>query len=66
MANALGGAFDIAAEFFTNRQKIYDLGQAEKADEGVKTGASWAAHVPIREMLNRGWIEDSEPSLLHL
>lgn len=66
MANALGDAFDIPAEFFANLQKLYDLGQAEKADEGVKTRATWAKHFPVREMLNRGWIEDSEPSLLHL
>lgn len=66
MANALGDAFGVPAEFFANLQKLYDLGQAEKADEGVKTRASWSAHFPIREMLNRGWIEDSEPSLLHL
>lgn len=66
MAVALGDAFDIPAEFFANLQKLYDLGQAERPDPGVKTRAVWAKHFPIREMLNRGWIEDSEPSLLHL
>jgi HTH-type transcriptional regulator / antitoxin HigA len=66
MAIALGDALDIPAEFFANLQKLYDLGHAGKADEGVKTRAAWAAHFPVREMLNRGWIEDSEPSLLHL
>ena len=66
MAILLGDALDIPAEFFLNLQKLYDLGHAEKSDEGVKTRASWAAHFPVREMLNRGWIEDSEPSLLHL
>lgn len=66
MAVALGDAFDIPAEFFANLQKLYDLGQAGKPDPGVKTRATWAAHFPVREMLSRGWIEDSEPSLLHL
>lgn len=66
MAVALGDAFDIPAEFFANLQKLYDLGQAEKPDPGVKTRAVWSSHFPVREMLNRGWIEDSEPSLLHL
>lgn len=66
MAHALGDAFNIPAEFFANLQKLYDLGQAEKADAGVKTRAAWAAHFPVREMLSRGWIEESEPSLLEL
>ncbi len=66
MAVALGDAFDIPAEFFANLQKLYDLGQAETPDPGVKTRAVWSSHFPVREMLNRGWIEDSEPSLLHL
>lgn len=66
MAHALGDAFNIPAEFFANLQKLYDLGQAEKADAGVKTRAAWAAHFPVREMLNRGWIEESDPALLEL
>jgi len=66
MANALADTFDIPAEFFVNLQRLYDLGRAEKADAGVKTRAHWSAHFPIREMLNRGWIEESESSLLHL
>jgi len=66
MALALSDAFDIPAEFFANLQKLYDLGQAGKPDAGVKTRAVWSSHFPVREMLNRGWIEDSDPSLLHL
>lgn len=66
MAVALGDAFDIPAEFFANLQKLYDLGKADKPDPGVKTRAVWSSHFPVREMLSRGWIEDSESSLLHL
>lgn len=66
MAIALGDAFDIPAEFFANLQKLYDLGQAEKADAGVKARAAWATHFPVRQMIDRGWIEDSDASLLEL
>lgn len=64
MAHALGDAFGIPAEFFANLQKLYDLGQAEKADSGVRARAAWAAHFPVRAMLDRGWIEESDPALL--
>lgn len=63
-ANMLGDAFDMPAEFFMNLQKQYDLGRAKKADPGVRTRASWAAVFPVREMIKRGWIEDTESSLL--
>ena len=60
----LADAFNVPAEFFLNLQRMYDLGRAKKADPGVKTRASWAAVFPVREMINRGWIEDTESSLL--
>ena len=63
-ANMLGDAFDMPAEFFMNLQKIYDLGRAKKADPGVRTRASWAGVFPVREMIKRGWIEQTESSLL--
>lgn len=66
MAVSLGEAFDVPAEFFANLQKLYDLGQAKQPDPGVKTRAVWSSHFPVREMIGRGWIEDSESSLLHL
>lgn len=66
-AVSLGEAFDMSAEFFMNLQKIYDLQKARKADPGVRTRATWlAAEFPIREMIKRGWIEETEPSLLDL
>lgn len=65
-AVALGDAFDMPAEFFMNLQKLYDLHTARKADPGVKTRATWLSVFPIREMINRGWIENAEPDLLDL
>jgi HTH-type transcriptional regulator/antitoxin HigA len=67
MAAALGDAFDMPAEFFANLQKLYDLHQVKPVDPGVRTRASWlAANFPIREMVKRRWIEDSEAALLDL
>lgn len=66
MAAALGAAFDMPPEFFANLQKMYDLHRARPVDPGVKTRASWLSQFPVRDMIKRGWIEDSEPGLLDL
>lgn len=65
-AVALGDAFDMPAEFFMNLQKMYALQKARSADPGVKTRANWLSKFPIREMMNRGWIEQTEADLLDL
>ena len=64
-ANLFADAFNMPAEFFMNLQQLYDLSRAKKADPGVKTRANWSVF-PIREMINRGWIADTESSLLEL
>jgi|SRR3954469_7042042 HTH-type transcriptional regulator/antitoxin HigA len=64
LAAALGDAFDMPAEFFANLQKLYELNRVKPVDPGVRTRAAWAAWFPVREMINRGWIEETEPSLL--
>jgi HTH-type transcriptional regulator / antitoxin HigA len=64
LAAALGDAFDMPAEFFANLQKFYELNRVKPVDPGVRTRAAWAAWFPIREMINRNWIEETEPSLL--
>lgn len=66
LAVALGDAFDMPAEFFANLQKLYDLQRAKPVDPGVKVRAVWASQFPVREMIKRGWIEDTEPGLLDL
>lgn len=65
-AVSLGEAFDMPAEFFMNLQKLYDLQKARRADPGVRTRAAWLSVFPVREMIKRGWIEDTEPALLDL
>lgn len=67
MATALGAAFDMPADFFANLQKMYDLHRAKPVDPGIKTRASWlTVGYPIRDMIKRGWIEDTDPTLLDL
>jgi HTH-type transcriptional regulator / antitoxin HigA len=66
MAAALGDAFDMPAEFFANLQKLYDLHRVKPVDPGVRTRASWLEFFPLRDMIKRGWIEDTEPGLLDL
>jgi HTH-type transcriptional regulator/antitoxin HigA len=60
MAGLLGDAFDMPAEFFANLQKFYDLHKAKPVDPGVKARATWQSIYPVREMILRGWIEDTE------
>jgi HTH-type transcriptional regulator/antitoxin HigA len=66
LAAALGDAFDMPPEFFANLQKLYDLNRAKPVDPGVRTRASWLSVFPIRDMIKRGWIEETEPGLLDL
>lgn len=64
-AVALGDAFDMQPEFFMNLQSAFDLLKTKKADPGVQTRARLSVF-PIREMISRRWIENTEPALLEL
>ena len=66
MAVALGDAFDVSPEFFLNLQKLYDLQSAKRPDPGVRTRANWVNTFPVREMIRRGWIENTSADLLDL
>nr|WP_051695394.1 HigA family addiction module antitoxin [Mesorhizobium ciceri] len=67
MAVAFGDAFDVPADFFANLQKQYDLFKAKRPNPSVRARASWLTVFPVREMIKRGWIDDSDdPSLLDL
>lgn len=65
-AIALGEAFGVPAEFFMNLQNAYDLQKSKNAAPGVGTRARWASTYPLREMIKRGWIEETQPDLLDL
>lgn len=64
MAKALGDAFDVNPEFFTNLQKSYDLSRAKEPDPGIATRARFQGVYPIREMIRRGWLEDTDVPML--
>lgn len=66
LAAQLGDAFDMPADFFANLQKMYDLNRVKPVDPGVRTRAQWASVYPVREMIRRGWIEETDPTLLDL
>jgi len=63
-AKALGDAFNVPAELFVNMQRAYDLSQAREPDPGIAERSRIQSVYPVREMIRRGWFEDSEPGLL--
>lgn len=65
-AVSLGDAFDMPAEFFMNLQKAYDLHHARLPDPGVRTRATWLSKFPIRDMIKRGWLAETDADLLDL
>src|SRR5882762_10544254 len=64
MAKALGEAFDVPAEFFANLQQAYDMAQARKPDPSVAARRTMQSAYPVREMIKRGWIEQSDTTML--
>ncbi len=66
MAVALGDAFDVSPKFFANLQQHYELQRAKRPDPGVRTRATWLSKFPIREMIKRNWIAETEADLLDL
>lgn len=65
MAKALGEAFDVPSEFFLNLQRMYDLSCAREPDPGIaKRARFFQSSFPVREMVKRGWLEDTDPVLL--
>lgn len=66
MAKALGDAFDVPAEFFLNLQKSYELSRAEEPAPGVAKRARLQNVYPVREMIKREWIEESDATLIEV
>jgi HTH-type transcriptional regulator/antitoxin HigA len=64
MANALGEAFDVPAEFFANLQQAYDLAQARVPDPSVAARREMQSIYPVREMIRRQWIELTDAAML--
>lgn len=64
MAKALGQAFCVSADLFSNLQTAYDLSRAREPDPSISRRARLQKHYPIREMIKRGWLEDADVTLL--
>jgi HTH-type transcriptional regulator/antitoxin HigA len=64
MAKVLGAGFDVPPEFFANLQQAYDLAQARTPDASVAARRNMQSNYPVREMIRRGWIEQSDAAML--
>jgi HTH-type transcriptional regulator / antitoxin HigA len=66
MAKALGEAFEVSAEYFANLQKMHDMANARAPDPGIARRAMLQSVYPVREMIKRAWLADTDISLLEL
>jgi len=64
MAKALAEAFGVPAEFFISLQKEYDLSKTADPDPSIKRRARLQENYPVREMIKRGWIENTDAAML--
>jgi len=64
MAKALGDAFDVSAEYFANLQKAFEMSNARAPDPSIARRAQLQTTYPVREMIRRGWLEDTDIGLL--
>jgi HTH-type transcriptional regulator/antitoxin HigA len=66
MAKALGKAFDVHPDLFANLQRAFDMSRARDPDPGVERRAVLQGSYPIREMIKRQWLEDTDAALLEV
>lgn len=59
MAKALGAAFDVHPDLFSNLQRSFDMSRAPEPDPGVSQRARLSSAYPVREMILRGWLKDT-------
>lgn len=64
MAKALGDAFEVSADYFANLQQAYEMSNARAPDPGIARRANLQSVYPVREMIRRGWLADTDISLL--
>ena len=64
MAKALGDAFDVHPDFFANLQKAYDMSRARNPDPAISRRARLQSSYPVREMIKRGWLLDTDATML--
>ncbi len=59
-AKELAAALGTSPDIWLNLETAYRLGQAEPASSRIARRAKLRERCPMREMMNRGWIEHSE------
>src|ERR1700730_10666411 len=64
MAKALGQVFGLSAEYFANLQRAYEMSLAREPDPSIARRAMLQGRYPVREMIRRGWFEDTDIGLL--
>lgn len=64
MAKALGDAFEVSADYFASLQQAYEMSNARAPDPGISRRANLQSVYPVREMIRRGWLADTDISLL--
>lgn len=64
MAKALGDAFEVSANYFANLQQAYEMSNARAPDPAISRRARLQSVYPVREMIRRGWLADTDISLL--
>lgn len=66
MAKALGDAFEVSPDLFANLQRAYDMARAREPDPGVGRRARLQSAYPVREMIRRGWLQDTDAAMLEV
>ncbi len=60
IASSFAAAFGTTAQFWMNLETSYQLFSETRADASISRKARLFALAPIKEMVKRGWIEDSK------
>jgi HTH-type transcriptional regulator/antitoxin HigA len=64
MSKAMGEAFGVAPSFLSNLQNAHDMSRARSPDPAIRKRALFQGAYPVREMIKRGWLVDTDVELL--
>lgn len=59
-AKALSAAFGTSPQYWLNLENMWQLFQLEQSDSSIERKSQLYSKFPVRELIKRGWIEDSE------
>ncbi len=60
MSKSLGHALGLSPDYFADLQKAYDLACANEPNPDISLRARMQNNYPIREMIKRGWIKNTD------